>query len=119
MSTVAVAQALAQPLARRGQALLELTEDQWFDRKSAKISGRDLADRLIGFANAEGGTVLIGLAKGVVEGTDAQGPQRLNDWQQAAVDFSVPPIRVKAKTIQCVNDQGAKDHLVVLEVETS
>jgi len=33
------------------------TEDQWFDRKSAKIDPKALANELVAFANAEGGTL--------------------------------------------------------------
>ena len=50
MSTVAAEQALAQSVERIGPALLQIPEDQWFDRKSARISPKDLADKLVGFA---------------------------------------------------------------------
>ncbi len=50
--------------------LLETHEDQWFDRKSARVKPRALADALIGFANAEGGIVAVGLSDGHVEGTE-------------------------------------------------
>ena len=53
-----------------GQRLLETGEDQWYDRKSARIAPGKLAEVLVAFANAEGGTVVIGLSKGVVEGID-------------------------------------------------
>ena len=53
-------------------------------------SARELADVLIGFANAEGGTVVVGLWNGVVEGIDRQGSGRLSGWQQAVIDFTAP-----------------------------
>lgn len=43
-----------------GPALAALKEDQWFERKSARIQARDLADWLVGFANADGGTIVVG-----------------------------------------------------------
>jgi ATP-dependent DNA helicase RecG len=43
-----------------------LVADQWFDRKSARIEARKLAEALIGFANADGGTVVVGLHDGSV-----------------------------------------------------
>jgi len=55
MRTVAVEHALALGPAEIGPALLSIQEDQWFDRKSARISAAELAKHLIGFANAEGG----------------------------------------------------------------
>ncbi|HYN18553.1 MAG TPA: transcriptional regulator, partial [Actinomycetes bacterium] len=85
------AQALALPPGQRGQALLGLPENQWFDRKSRRITGRDLADLLIGLANAEGGLLVLGLWGGRVEGISAL-PDRQNEWRQAAADFTQPPV---------------------------
>ena len=53
-------QALVQSPDKRGDALLGLAEDQWFDRKSARAKPWKLAEALVGFANAEGGAVVVG-----------------------------------------------------------
>jgi len=37
-------------------------ENKYFDRKSAKIKVSDLADLISAFANAEGGTIVIGIS---------------------------------------------------------
>ena len=37
-------------------------ENKHFDRKSAKIKVADIADLISAFANAEGGTVVIGIS---------------------------------------------------------
>ena len=50
--------ALARPAGETGTALLALPEDQWFDRKSVRVSPKDLGPPLTAFANAEGGTVV-------------------------------------------------------------
>jgi ATP-dependent DNA helicase RecG len=118
MSTVQAAQALALPPEERGQALLHLPEDQWFDRKSSRISGRDLADVLIGFANAEGGLVVLGLWGGRVEGIGSIS-QRQNEWRQAAADFTLPTVPARPRVIECVTDAGKADALFVVEVEPS
>ena len=47
--------ALARPAGETGTALLALPEDQWFDRKSVRVSPKDLGLPLTAFANAEGG----------------------------------------------------------------
>jgi predicted HTH transcriptional regulator len=44
---------------------------------------QDLANHIIGFANADGGMIVVGLRDGQVEGTDGR-PQGIADWQQAA-----------------------------------
>src|SRR5687767_12766222 len=94
--------ALAASPAEVGSALLALPEDQWFDRKSARISPRQLADAEIGFANAEGGVIVVGLAGGRVEGTDAA-PGHRNALLQAAIDFTVPAVRTSHQLVSCVN----------------
>lgn len=78
--------------ADRARAILSPVEDQWYERKSARVAGRDLADEMIGMANAEGGTIIIGVHDGKVE-QDWPVTQE-NDWRQAAIDFIVPPVRV-------------------------
>ncbi len=117
MSTVAVEQALKAPVKERGERLLEIPEDQWFDRKSRRIAARDLANDLIGMANADGGTIVVGLWKGAVEGGDGDAKRR-NAQMQAAIDFAQPPIAVKHRLVPCGNADGQRDHLLVLDVST-
>lgn len=119
MSTVAAEQALALTAQERGPMLIALREDQWFDRKSIRISARDLADALIALANAEGGVIVIGLSNGRVEGIDAAGADRLSDWQQAALDFTVPAVPCRCRLVDCVDGRGTLNHLAVFDVETS
>lgn len=116
MSTTLVESALLADRAAVGSALLSVPEDQWFERKSARIQPRDLAPALIGFANAEGGTVVVGLSDGAIEGTDAD-PGRRNDQAQAHIDFCVPPVRAKSRFVPCINSAGAEDHLLVIDVD--
>jgi ATP-dependent DNA helicase RecG len=118
MGTVAVESALNRPALDTGPQLLALEEDQWFDRKSGRIAPKDLARALIGFANADGGTVVVGLADGAVEGTDAN-PERRSAQLQAKTDFCVPPVRARHRLIECVNSSGRPDTLLVFEIESS
>jgi ATP-dependent DNA helicase RecG len=118
MSTAAVEQALAGARENRGSRLLEIAEDQWFDRKSSRIAPRELANDLIGMANADGGTVVVGLWRDAVEGGDDDVGRR-NAQMQAAIDFAHPPVPVRHRLVGCVNDRGEHDHLLVLDVSTS
>ena len=102
----------------RGSALLGLPEDQWFDRKSARIAAKDLADALIALANAEGGTIVIGLSDGRVDGIDGAPVGRLNEWQQAALDFTAPAVPCRSRLVDCVANDGATNRLIVFDVET-
>lgn len=119
MSTVAAERALNDGTpANVGPALLALDEDQWLERKSARVSARDLANAMIGFANADGGIVVIGLHHGKIEGTKGS-PSRRNAQMQANVDFCVPPVRAKTRLITCLNDAGGDDELLAVEVAPS
>src|ERR1700689_1441296 len=118
MSAVAVERALKAPVRERGERLLAVAEDQWFDRKSMRIAPRDLANDLIGMANADGGTIVVGLWRGVVEGGDGN-VERRNAQMQAAIDFAQPPVGVRHRLVPCVNVAGGRDHLLAIEVPTS
>lgn len=86
------------PPSARLEALLQVPEDQWFDRKSARVAPRDLAPTLVAFANAEGGTVAIGLHGGHYDG-DHLTPDRENALRQTAVDHTSPPVRMETQAL--------------------
>lgn len=116
MSITAAERAIGGHPAETGELLLALPEDQWLERKSARIKGRDLADAMIGFANADGGLIVVGLCDGKVEGISAQ-PKRQNDHLQANLDFCEPPVHMRVKYADCINDAGTADKLLVLDIE--
>jgi len=118
MSTVHVESALAAPINELGAMLAAIPEDQWFERKSARIAARDLADCLVGFGNADGGLVVVGLRGGKVEGTDRL-PEKRNEQMQASIDFCEPAVRVRQRILGCENERGDADHLLVIEVAPS
>ena len=117
MGTLAVENALNAPPPAVGPELVSLPEDQWFERKSCRIAPRDLAKALIGFANADGGTLVVGLGDGEVEGTGNS--ERRNAQLQAKVDFCTPPVPAKHRLIACLDRTGESNELVVFEVEPS
>ncbi len=84
------------------ERLLAEPEGQWFDRKSARIQARTLAETLVAMANAEGGMIVIGLAGGVCEGVDDRSAAQ-NDWRQAGADFTTPPVRYTVELLPCIN----------------
>ncbi len=88
----------------RGRLLLSVAEDQWFDRKSGRVSPRDLANTFIALANAEGGLVAIGLHDGALSEIPSTGSE--NSLRQAAVDHTLPTIRVRFDAVDVeVEDQ--------------
>lgn len=115
MTAGAIDVALAAEPTQRAKHLLALPESQWFDRKSVRIEPKKLAESIVAFANADGGTIVVGLSDGKVEGVDS-GPKRLNDLMQAAVDFTDPTVPTQMHLYECVRDDGESDHLLVIEV---
>jgi len=101
-----------------GAALAALAEDQWFDRKSAREQPGGLAITEIALANAEGGTIVVGIHDGMVEGTDSV-PEHRNQLIQSAIDHAEPPVRTTHRLVPCVNRRGEPDHLLVIDVEPS
>lgn len=97
--------------------LLRQPEDQWLERISARTQPRTLGDLLAGFANAEGGILVAGIHDGAVEGV--AGSNRINDWRQAAMDFTDPPVRHSFDLLPCINSRGERDEIVVVEIEAS
>lgn len=86
--------------------LTQLPADQWFDRKSGRVSARDLAVPLVAMANAEGGYVVVGIRDGGIEGVAAA---HLNALRQTAQDFTVPVVRCAATEL--VTSEG---HVVLV-----
>jgi ATP-dependent DNA helicase RecG len=110
MYAAEVDQALALPLDAAVERLRDLPEGQWFERKSGRITPRELAVPLVALANAEGGCVLVGVHDGRVEGVS---DQRLNDLRQTAQDFTQPVVRTRAEVI--TTPDGT--HLLLLRVD--
>jgi len=110
-----VTRALTADPADVGQLVVNIVEDQWFNRKSIRIEPRKLAEALIGFANADGGTVVVGLHDGLVEGTRHLLRHR-NDLVQTALTFTEPAVQAKTALLACVNSRGEPDELLVFDV---
>ena len=115
MTTNRVDQILALPATEVGQALAKVPEDQWFERKSIRIAAKDFAIVLVALANAEGGTAVVGLHGGKVEGVRHH-TSRVNDLRQAPMDHSRPPVRTHFEQVTCRNDDGELDTVLVARV---
>lgn len=116
MGTIAVENALNAPPEEVGPELAQIPEDQWLERKSSRIAPRELANALIGLANADGGVVVVGLSDGEVEGTN-DNLERRNSQMQANIDFCVPPVRAKHRLVDCADRNGESNKLLAIEVE--
>lgn len=118
MQPVDIAQLRLLPEDDIVELLTTRPEDQWFDRTSARTTARHLGDLMVSFANAEGGLIVVGIHGGRVEGVAGAGT-RINEWRQAALDFTEPPVRHKLELLDCTNVDGQPDQIAVIEVESS
>jgi len=114
-STREVALALRSGTDNMAQTLLRVREDQWYDRKSVRIKAHTLATHLVGFANADGGTIVVGLSNARVEGTDRY-EQHRNELMQAHVQYCQPAVPVRPRLVACLRDDGVEDQLLVLDI---
>ena len=103
------------------EKLLEIDESITFDRKSAKIANDlpKLAKNIIGFANAEGGLIAIGIQDRKIEGISFLGNTKINDILQCGFDHCVPPVPVKSERILVIKDNDEEDELILLWIEPS
>lgn len=100
------------------ESLLTKKENQWFDRKSARIEAKELAKWMIGMANADGGRLVVGIHDRQVEGVNAS-EDHLNALLQAGLDFCTPPVRHSVAFLNCQNSQRKPDRVLLLDIEAS
>lgn len=102
------------------EEILSEEENQTFDRKSIKISPRDLAIPIVAFANADGGDIAIGITDKTrrIEGVDFE-TKKLNELLRVPFDFCNPTIKVGIEKVQCVDEKGRDNHVLVMHIEAS
>ncbi|MDY6326664.1 MAG: ATP-binding protein [Bacteroidales bacterium] len=94
-------------------------EGQTFDRKSIRIAPKDLAVIMVAFANADGGTIAIGIADdGKLEGIDKH-PQQVNELLRVPFDYCQPTVKVEPERISFENNEGKADHILLMHVVQS
>lgn len=97
------------------------SENKYFDRKSARVSPVDLAQHVSAFANADGGTLVIGIndRERTLEGINSCGDEKINDFINAPKDFCRPMPEYKEEFIDITNEKGELDRLLLLHIESS
>lgn len=95
-------------------------ENKLFDRKSARVKPSDLAPIISAFANAEGGTVVVGINEKTkeIEGINSCGEDRINDLITAPKDHCHPMPLFHEEFVE-VETKVGKDRLLLLHIEAS
>ena len=101
--------------------ILTENENKYFDRKSAQIRVAELAPHISAFANADGGTLAIGISdkKRIVEGINACGNEKINELINAPRDCCRPMPRYQEEFIDIINVKGKWDRILLLHIEPS
>ncbi|MBF0998288.1 MAG: putative DNA binding domain-containing protein [Lachnospiraceae bacterium] len=96
-------------------------ENKYFDRKSARIRVAELAPLISAFANADGGTIVLGISdkKRTLEGINSIGEERINDFINAPKDLCKPMPRYQEEYVDITNDEGNPDRLLLLHIMSS
>ena len=86
-------------------------EGQYFERKSARITASQVAEIVVGLANADGGSIAIGIKDRQFEGINSQGAVKINDFLQCGVDHCRPPIMFQSEFADVVKPDGSQDRI--------
>lgn len=102
------------------EEVLSIEEMQIFDRKSVNIDPKALAIPIIAFANADGGTVAIGISDKTrrIEGVDYD-IQKLNELLRVPFDFCIPTVKVEIEKVPCTDYKGRNNHVLLIHIEAS
>lgn len=94
-------------------------ENQVFDRKSARKDAKGLSNHIVAFANADGGTLVIGVEdNGDVTGIDTY-TNNVNDILRVPFDYCNPSVRVTTETVECEDKDGKPNHLLIITIPQS
>ena len=112
---------MQHPISQNDPAIFsKIKENQYFDRKSARIKPNDAAKHIVAFANASGGKLVIGIEdNGEITGFGFDGAQNVEDYEQAHLTCCTSGPRVRSERIPAVTSSGRKDFVLVLGVEPS
>lgn len=95
-------------------------EDQYFDRKRIKIQPRDIAKTIIAFANADGGTIVVGITdEGKFEGIKSKDRDYINRILNSHREWCIPIPKVVTEEVTIMNLNGEEDSILFIHIEPS
>lgn len=108
------------------QLFLDTQEWQTFECKRAAIKPSDLLETVIGFANADGGFIILGLEDPLkAKGKDrligiSENPDNVSDFLKLLEKEIEPPLILWGKfEVDITNTQGQADKLMVISIKKS
>ena len=99
--------------------IVHADENKLFDRKSAKVKVAEIAPLICAFANAQGGTIVIGVSDKTrkVEGINMYGEDKINSFIAAPKDCCRPMPPYQEEFMDVVTENGKQDRLLLLHID--
>ncbi len=99
------------------QSFCTRKEDKSFDRKSARKEPKEMLRHLIGFANADGGLLVVGIEDdGEITGFNYPKAHQPEEFIHALYNLQKMPIPVTHHLLDVTNNKGQPDHILVFDV---
>ena len=94
-------------------------ENQYLERKSARVGPLDILKHLVAFANADGGSLVIGVEdNGEITGFSNSKAHKIDEFKNMTVTkLRDTPILPKYKIFDVKNKKGEEDKILVISVE--
>ncbi len=97
------------------EKLKTIAENQYFDRKSARLAPKDFAHQLSAFSNAGGGVVVLGIENdGTVTGVTQEEENR---FRNAAFDFLQIPPKYEIEMLPCPICSGERGEIMLFHID--
>ena len=99
--------------------LVSSPENQYLERKSARVEPLNILKHLIAFANADGGSLIIGVEdNGEVTGFNTSKAHKIEEFKNIALTkLKDSPILAKYEILEVKNEKGEEDKILVISVE--
>lgn len=98
-------------------------ENQWLERKSARKKPADLLKHLIGFANADGGQLVIGIedkkSNNIITGFKDGQAYPMEEFMKIDRELRYHPLNLTYRKLPVINCKGEDDFILVVSVEVS
>ena len=94
-------------------------ENQYLERKSARVEPLDILKHLVAFANADGGSLIIGVEdNGEITGFNNSKAHKIDEFKNMTVTkLRDTPILPKYEIFDVKNKKGEEDKILVISVE--
>lgn len=96
-------------------------ENKYFDRKSGKIKPSDLSNLISAFANAEGGTIVIGISdkSKKIEGLNQFGEEKINNFISSPKEYCKPMPSFEEEFLEVVDHNGDINRILLIHIKAS